>query len=195
MQGEAEPHPFPATRATDVTGTPRQTHSPAGCPARGCTDPALPLHGNAPRSPRGRCGPGWAPVCRADVAQPQVRSPGLSRSLHLLLRFAFARLAPSLPSPLARAHTTGSQSAPPRTVVGRQGGRRVGGQMPPAGQSFPKAAQHGVLRSCPASSRGHLTGRQAAPAEESIAFPSSAVKPERNFPGCHSSSSGEAYYW
>lgn len=126
MQGEAEPHPFPDTRSTGMTRTPRQPCSPAGCPARGCTDPALPLRGNAPRSPQGRCGPGRAPVCRANVAQLQVRSPRLSASLHLLLRFAFAGLAPSLPSPLARAHTTGS---PVCTAQDRGGatGRQAGG--------------------------------------------------------------------
>ena len=85
-----------------------------GCPVQGCTDPALPLHSNTLPSPWGRCGPGWAPLCRADVAQLQVRSPGLSYPLHLLLRFAFARFAPSLPGLLARAHTTGSRSAPPQ---------------------------------------------------------------------------------
>lgn len=36
-------------------------------------------------------------------------------------------------------------------------------------------------------------GGQAPPSEESIAFLSSAVKPEHNFPGCHSNSSGKAY--
>lgn len=85
-----------------------------GCPVQGCTDPALPLHSNTLPSSRGHCGLGWALVCRADVAQPQVTSPGLSYPLHLLLRFAFAGFAPSLPSLLACTHTTSPRSAPPQ---------------------------------------------------------------------------------
>lgn len=78
--------------------------------------------------------------------------------------------------------------------TGRQVGGWVDGQMSPAWQSFPKAAQRGVLRCCPASSHGCLTGGQAPPSKESIAFLTSAVKPEHNFPGCHSNSTGKAYY-
>jgi len=92
---------------------PRSSHVPfPGCPVQDCTDLALPLHSNTLPSPQGCCGLGWDPVCRADVAELQVRSQGLSSPLCLFLRVAFTRFAPSLPSLLARAHTAGSWSAP-----------------------------------------------------------------------------------
>lgn len=46
----------------------------------------------------------------------------------------------------------------------------------------------------PASSHGCLMVGQASPSKVSIAFPSYAVKPEHNFPGCHSNSTEKAYY-
>lgn len=52
----------------------------------------------------------------------------------------------------------------------------------------------GLLPLCPASSHGCLMVGHASPSKESVAFPSHAVKPEHNFPGCHSNSTEKAYY-
>lgn len=186
LQGQAETHPFPATTATDITVPRRQP----GCPVQGCTA-TLSRHpvDHAVVQDESLCAEPMEPNRRSG---PQVCSVPFISCLGLHV--------PGLPHPCPACEHMPTQPAPSflrRAGVGqtgRQTGGWVDGQTSPAGQSFPKAAQCAVRRSCPAWSRGCLTGGQAPPSKESIAFPSSAVKPEHNFPGCHSNSSGKAYY-
>lgn len=99
---------------------------------------------------------------------------------------------PASPHPLPPHGCTTFSCCAPAWLWGRRSAdvewlerQRMGGGW----QRFPAARAALVLWSCPA-----LAAQKENRHRRGHCFLSSAVKPKHNFPGCHSNSSGKAYY-
>lgn len=125
------------------------------------------------------------------MAQPQVGAvPSHARGLPL--DFLVPWLSPASPSPLVCARTNSSGLPQPGAEEGQHGADGEADRGKGGRAGVPSRA--GLPRG-PCSPALQLPeGRMGTPYQGTHCLLSSAAKPEHNFPGCHSNSSGKAYY-